>query len=100
MDAKTRPKPKGRPSMTRLIKHPSLLFRFYVNHEGWSPITKQRARIVEMARGGGVLNLLMISQMLDDIEHEVRVLRKEVEEASGAKINLVSPLTSLQGEST
>jgi hypothetical protein len=42
----------------------------------------------------------MISQMLDDIEHEVRVLRKEVEEASGAKINLVSPLTSLQGEST
>ena len=73
------------------LAYPTLTFRFIRGRDEWKPVQTQRAVMLAIFESS-VAGEVVVGDMIADMEHELRELRKELMLAREAKINSNSPL--------
>jgi hypothetical protein len=73
------------------LAYPTLTFRFIRGRDEWKPVQTQRAAMLAIFESS-VAGEVVVWDMIADMEHELRELRKELMLAREAKINSNSPL--------
>lgn len=74
-----------------MLAYPTLTFRYTLGLEEWKPVKSQRAAILALFKSS-VAQEVVVWDMVADMEHELRELRKELMLAREAKINSNSAL--------